>query len=86
VAAIALISTVLPIVAFFAGLARVGATAAATFSTLEPVVTVVLAALVLAQPLTPIQLVGGMLILVAAVVLAVARGRQRTPASGTVSS
>lgn len=75
--AIALISTVLPIVTFFGGLARVGATAAATLSTLEPVVTVLLAAFVLTDPLTPIQLVGGVLILVAAAVLALARGPQK---------
>lgn len=74
---IALISTVLPIVAFFVGLARVGATAASTLSTVEPVVTVLLAALVFADHLSPIQLVGGALILVAAVVLALARGPQK---------
>jgi drug/metabolite transporter (DMT)-like permease len=78
IVAIALLSTVVPIVTFFAGLARVGATAAATISTLEPVVTVLLATLVLAAPLTPIQLAGGALILVAAVVLALARGPQQT--------
>jgi drug/metabolite transporter (DMT)-like permease len=78
IVALALISTVVPIVTFFAGLARVGATTAATLSTFEPVVTVLLAALVLADPLTPIQLAGGALILVAAVVLALARGPQKT--------
>ena len=77
IVAIALISTVLPIVTFFAGLARVGPTAASTLSTLEPVVTVLLATLLLADPLAPIQLVGGALILVAAVVLALARGPQK---------
>ncbi len=77
IVAIALISTVLPIVTFFAGLARVGPTAASTLSTLEPVVTVLLAALVLADPLAPIQLAGGALILVAAVVLAFARVPQK---------
>jgi drug/metabolite transporter (DMT)-like permease len=78
IVAIALISTVLPIVTFFAGLARVGATAAATLSTVEPVVTVLLAALALAEPLAPIQLAGGALILVAAIVLALARGPQKS--------
>jgi drug/metabolite transporter (DMT)-like permease len=76
--AIAVISTVLPIVTFFAGLARVGATAASTLSTFEPVVTVLLAALVLADPLAPIQLVGGGLILLAAAVLALARSPQKS--------
>lgn len=77
IVAIALFSTVLPIVTFFAGLARVGPTAAATLSTIEPVVTVLLATLLLADPLAPIQLVGGALILAAAVVLALARSPQK---------
>lgn len=77
IVAIAIISTVASIVTFFAGLARVGPTVASTLSTLEPVVTVLLAALVLADPLAPIQLAGGALILVAAVVLAFARGPQK---------
>jgi drug/metabolite transporter (DMT)-like permease len=82
VAAIALISTVLPIVSFFAGLARVGPTAAATLSTFEPVVTVTLAALLLGEPLMLTQMAGGALILLAAIALAVAgrdRRRERTP-------
>jgi drug/metabolite transporter (DMT)-like permease len=74
IVAIAVISTVLPIVTFFAGLARVGPTAAATLSTVEPAVTVLLAALILSDPLTPLQLAGGGLILVAAILLALARG------------
>ena len=43
-AAIALVSTVAAVIAFFAGLERVGPSAAAILSTLEPVVTVGLAA------------------------------------------
>ncbi len=79
IVAVALVSTVLPIVTFFAGLARVGPTAAATLSTLEPVVTIALAALVLSDPLTPLQLAGGALILVAAAALALARRESGTP-------
>ncbi|MGH9262440.1 MAG: DMT family transporter [Acidimicrobiales bacterium] len=73
VAGIALVSTVVAIVAFFAGLARLGPSNAATLSTLEPVVTVVLAALFLAESFTAIQGVGAALIL-AAVVLLVRQG------------
>ncbi|NML25330.1 DMT family transporter [Zoogloea dura] len=47
VIAIALVSTIVAMVGFFAGLRRLGAADAATLSTLEPVVTFVLAALVL---------------------------------------
>ena len=69
--AIALVSTVLPIVTFFAGLSRVGPTRASTISTFEPVVTVVLAALILGENINALQLIGGFLILVAAVICSV---------------
>ena len=66
---IALVSTVVAILAFFAGLKRVGAPTASIVSTLEPVVTVVLAWLVLGEALAPVQIVGGALVLGAAVLL-----------------
>lgn len=69
VGGMALVSTVLAIVAFFAGLARLGPTTTATVSTLEPVVTVVLAAVVLSEVFTAVQVVGGVLILTAVLVL-----------------
>ena len=68
--AIALVSTVAAITLFFAGLRRIGPTRASTLSTIEPVVTVALAALVLDERIASIQLGGGALILVAAVLLA----------------
>ncbi len=71
-AGIVLIATVLPVVTFLAGLARIGATNAAMLSTLEPVVTVWLAALLLGEILKPVTLAGGGLILAA--VLLVLRG------------
>lgn len=70
VAGIALISTVIAITLFFAGLARVGATRAATLSTVEPVVTVILAALVLDERIAAVQVGGGVLILLAVWILA----------------
>lgn len=69
--AIALVSTVLPIVTFFAGLSRIGPTRASTISTFEPVVTVILAALILGESINALQLLGGFLILVAAVICSV---------------
>jgi drug/metabolite transporter (DMT)-like permease len=59
IGAIVLVATVLPVVAFLAGLERIGATNAAMFSTLEPVVTVLLAATLLGETLQPITLLGG---------------------------
>jgi drug/metabolite transporter (DMT)-like permease len=45
-------------IAFFAGLARVGAVRSGFFMNFEPVATITLGAFVLAQTLTPLQMVG----------------------------
>ncbi|ODP34020.1 DMT family transporter [Pandoraea sp. ISTKB] len=71
--AIAVCSTVIAILTFFAGLQRLGAGRASMLSTLEPVVTVLLAAMLLGETLTVAQLGGGALIL-AGVVWLSARG------------
>ncbi len=73
VLAIALVSTVMAMVGFFAGLKRLGASDAASLSTLEPVVTFILAAMFLDEPVTLIQVLGVALVLGAVVVLARAR-------------
>jgi drug/metabolite transporter (DMT)-like permease len=65
----ALVSTVVAVSAFFAGLRRVGPSEASILSTFEPVVTVVLAFVVLGERLTPPQLAGGVLVLAAVIVL-----------------
>lgn len=70
VIAIALICTVLAISAFFAGLARLGAPDASTLSTLEPVATIVLAALFLGETVVPLQILGGAIILTSVITLA----------------
>jgi drug/metabolite transporter (DMT)-like permease len=75
IASIVVIATVLPVVTFLAGLKRTGPTNAAMLSTLEPVVTVLLAALLLEETLKPVTLAGGSLILLA--VLLLARGELR---------
>ncbi|VVE21754.1 multidrug DMT transporter permease [Pandoraea aquatica] len=61
--AIAVCSTVIAILTFFAGLQRLGAGRASMLSTLEPVVTVLLAAMLLGETLTAGQWAGGALIL-----------------------
>lgn len=66
---IALICTVLAIAAFFAGLARLGPGRASILSTVEPIVTFLLAALVLGEAISLIQIAGGALILSAVLVL-----------------
>lgn len=76
IVAIALVSTVLSFVTFFAGLKRIGPTAASTLSTCEPIVAVALAAIVLGESITPIQLIGGLFIIAAVIVLARADARR----------
>ena len=83
-ACLAVVSTVGAISLFFAGLRRVGPSAASILSTLEPVVTVALAFVVFGESLGPAQLVGGALVLSA--VLAVrAPLRVRVPEPGQAS-
>lgn len=77
---IALVSTVVAVSAFFAGLRRVGPSEAAILSTFEPVVTVALAYVVLAERLTAAQLAGGALVL-SAVVLLQLRPRPAAPSA-----
>lgn len=72
---IALVCTVLAIVTFFAGLSTVGPSRAAIVSTLEPAVTVALAAPVLQEIITLEQLVGGALILSAVLILQLKRNK-----------
>lgn len=73
--AIALVSTVAAIIAFFAGLARVGPSTASILSTVEPVITVALAAAVFGEALTAVQLAGGALVLATVLVLNAPRRR-----------
>lgn len=64
----------LPTVCFITGLRLLGASRAAILSTLEPVVGVGLAALLFSEPPTEVQLLGGLLIIAAGVLLQL-RGR-----------
>lgn len=66
---VAVVSTVVAMLAFFAGLRRGGPSTAAILSTFEPVVTTGLAALVLQEFLTPLQLLGGLVVLSSVAVL-----------------
>jgi drug/metabolite transporter (DMT)-like permease len=81
VVAIALLGTVLAIAFFLAGLSRLGPVRASTYSTLEPVFTVALAALLLGERVTLLRALGGALILAAVLVLA--RARAGAPAART---
>lgn len=78
VGCIAVVSTVAAMLAFFAGMRRTGPSTAAILSTLEPVVTTALAALALGEFLTPVQLLGGLLVLSSAGVVQLRPSRRRS--------
>jgi len=82
---IAVVSTVIAMVAFFAGMQKLGAADAATLSTLEPVVTFVLAAIFLGEKIQPNQVLGGAIILGAVIWLARARPPAATAPAGAAS-
>src|ERR1700674_1716708 len=69
VVGLAVFPTMLAISLFLAGLPRVGAARAALLSTWEPVVTVGLAVLLLGDRLSLVQVLGGILVLLAVVVV-----------------
>jgi len=62
---IAVAATVAPMIAFFAGMERAGAATASIVSTLEPVVTVALAAVLLGEQLSAVEALGAASVLVA---------------------
>lgn len=81
--AIALVCTVVAILAFFAGLPLLGPTAASVLSTLEPVVTVGLATWLLSETLTGVQTIGAVLVLSAVLWLALSHRPAGEPATST---
>jgi drug/metabolite transporter (DMT)-like permease len=74
---LAIFSTVISISTFLAGMARLDAFRASILSTFEPVMTVILAALLLGERLAPIQAAGGAIIVVSAIALQVMSLRER---------
>ncbi|MCY1276799.1 carboxylate/amino acid/amine transporter [compost metagenome] len=67
---LALFATLVPVAAFLAGSPRIGPSAAATLSTVEPVVAVTIAVLLMGEHVTVAMLGGGLMVLLAAVLLA----------------
>ena len=70
---VALIGTVVAVATFFAALTLLGPADTAVLSTVEPVVSIAVAGLVLGERLSPLQLAGGVVVLVAVAVLAHSR-------------
>ena len=75
--AVALVCTVVAVTTFFAALALLGPSETSVVSTVEPVVSVAVAGLVLGERLSPLQVVGGAVVLGAVMALA----RLGTPAA-----
>lgn len=81
--AIAIVCTVIAMLGFFIGIRYLGAADAATLSTLEPAVTIVLAAIFLDEPFAPQQVLGGAIILGAVIWLT--RASAKAPARAAPS-
>ena len=64
---VAVFSTVVAIGAFFAGMSVIGPTRASIMSMVEPVISIVAAWLLLRETMTPVQALGGAVVLVGAV-------------------
>jgi drug/metabolite transporter (DMT)-like permease len=71
---LALVATVMPMAATFLAMSRLGATNTALISTAEPLVAIILGAVVLGERLGATQLAGGALVMAGAALLAL-RGR-----------
>ncbi|MCP3136824.1 DMT family transporter [Pyxidicoccus xibeiensis] len=83
VVALALVSTVAAVLLFFVGMARIGPVNTSLVSTMEPLTAVVLSAIFLGERLSTRQMLGGLLILTAAVMLARADASQPEAAGPT---
>ena len=69
IAGFAVLGTTIPVLTFILGLRMVGASRAAILSTFEPASTVLLAVIILGETASPLQWIGGALILASVVVL-----------------
>jgi len=78
--ALGLVNTVLAVSFYLKGIQLIGAARASLVSILEPVLTVILAVLILHEHLTSLQLTGALLVL-ASMFIAVRSGRQETLAA-----
>lgn len=77
---LAVVGTVVPLVLFYEGVQRLAATRVGIVSTVEPVVTVVLGALLLDEPVTVNLVGGGALVLAGVVLVQRTHGNGRPPA------
>jgi drug/metabolite transporter (DMT)-like permease len=60
---VGVVSTAIALQGFYAGARRIGAAQAALVSTVEPVYTITLASILFGEMLTPVQLIGGVMVI-----------------------
>jgi drug/metabolite transporter (DMT)-like permease len=65
---VGIVSTALALQTFYAGARRIGAAQASLVSTVEPIYTIVLASILFGERLTPVQLIGGALVIIGVVI------------------
>lgn len=75
---VGLVCTALAMQTFYAGARRIGAAQASLVSTVEPVYTITLAALLLGDVLGPIQLVGGVMVIAGVLIAQTGQMRRTT--------
>lgn len=75
---IGLVATAVAMQTFYAGARRIGAAQASLVSTVEPIYTIGLAALLLGEMLTPIQLLGGVMVIIGVVIAQTGNRSART--------
>jgi drug/metabolite transporter (DMT)-like permease len=75
---VGLVCTALAMQAFYAGARRIGAAQASLVSTVEPVYTITLAALLLGDVLGPIQMVGGVMVIAGVLIAQTGQMRRTT--------
>ena len=76
---IGIVATFIAIQTFYAGTRRIGAAQASLLSTIEPIWTISMAALLLGESLGPVQLAGGALILVGVAISQTGPSAARSP-------
>jgi drug/metabolite transporter (DMT)-like permease len=80
---VGVLATAVAVQAFYAGARRIGAAQASLVSTVEPVYTIVLATLLLGEVLLPVQVLGGILVIVGVIIAQV--GEVQRDEAGLVS-
>ena len=65
---VGIVSTAIALQAFYAGARRIGAAQASLVSTVEPIYTIILASLLFGERLTPVQLLGGAMVIIGVLV------------------